>query len=433
MSGQGQVFPAGVGRPIMFSGLAALILGGLAGVSRMLQYQGVEVGALEALSSIFYAHWFLMVFGFLLALISMEILALLSFEWSGRVADPLYRGAYLALFWSSIALLLAGSLDGALAIASISLAVLAIYASRVFLRPSRLGFKPTHYGYLLTASPLVGSSIAVVWLAAKHLTGSYIYDIAVASLAFPVASIIAVESRDIPLLLGGSPAGPSRGRLVAAGYSLALGGILLASTRAWQAGAVGGLLIAAGGLLSAAGSGLLKSLLQGARGGLVPRYMATYSAFHLATAFSWLALGGVLASLYRLGLLEAPGLRDISIHAISLGFIFNTIFGVDAVLMYSHMGISLRRAPKPSYIPYVLLNTSLILRAVYDATGYTGITVISAPLTGISIVLFFALHNIRIAMLRAMLRDSSPSRAEPGSVLGRGHLDRDLSGHNRPG
>jgi hypothetical protein len=130
--------------------------------------------------------------------------------------------------------------------------------------------------------------------------------------------------------------------------------------------------------------------------------MANYSAIHLVTAFSWLIAGGALMFASPLALESTANLRDLLIHAISLGFIFNIIFGVDAVLMYSHMGISLRKAPKPSYIPYVLLNLSLILRAVYDITGYIGITTLSTPLTGLSVI-FFALHNIRIMKLRKEL------------------------------
>jgi len=34
-------------------------------------------------------------------------------------------------------------------------------------------------------------------------------------------------------------------------------------------------------------------------------------------------------------------LRDVLIYMIAIGFIFNTIFGVDAILIYPHIGISL--------------------------------------------------------------------------------------------
>jgi hypothetical protein len=57
---------------------------------------------------------------------------------------------------------------------------------------------------------------------------------------------------------------------------------------------------------------------------------------------------------------EAMMLRDTLIHMIAIGFIFNTIFGVDAISIYPHMGISLKRAPKSDPAPYMLLNIGLI-------------------------------------------------------------------------
>jgi hypothetical protein len=388
----------------MFTGLVVLILGGFVGVERMLQYQGVSLGVIDALSPLFRIHWFLMIYGFLLSLISLEILALLSFEWSGRVAGSIYRLIYLFLLWLSFLLLIAGYLDLSLLITSSILILVTIYAFRTFLTPSRLGFKPTYYNFLLTASPGIGAAIILPWVFTRHATGSVLYEISLASLAFPTASIIAVESRDIPLLLGGSAGRSSAGRSSVTGYVLLVSGIFLFSLNtSLSIRSIGGLLAIAGAVSALLGSGLLRSLLHGVGRGIVPRHMANYSAIHLVTAFSWLIAGGALMFASPLALESTANLRDLLIHAISLGFIFNIIFGVDAVLMYSHMGISLRKAPKPSYIPYVLLNLSLILRAVYDITGYIGITTLSTPLTGLSVIFFFALHNIRIMKLRKEL------------------------------
>jgi len=395
------IYPFRYGRPIMLSGVITLMLGGLVGIDRMLGYQGVDLGVIMDLSSTFSVHWFLMTYGFLLSLISLEILALLSFEWSGDVAGSIYRLLYLILFWISVLLLMIGDLEASLLTVSVILIMVAIYASRIYLKPSRLGFKPTHYNYLLTASPGIGGAIILAWLLARRLSSASPYDVAVASLAFPVATIIAVESRDIPLLLGGSPLRPSTRRSIFIGYGLVVAGILVFSQSIYPwFRPFGGIPLIIGAILAITGSGLLRSILEGVRGGLVPRYMAVYSAIHLIAAFSWLIIGGALMLAYPWILDFSTNPRDLAIHSIALGYIFNTIFGVDSVLMYSHMGISLRRAPKPSYLPYILLNTSLILRALYDIAGVGGITVLSAPLTGISILLFFAMHNMRLSRLR---------------------------------
>jgi hypothetical protein len=79
------IYPFRYGRPIMLSGVVTLMLGGLVGVCRMLGYQGFDLGVIVGLAYAFPIHWFLMIYGFLLSLISLEILALLSFEWSGGV------------------------------------------------------------------------------------------------------------------------------------------------------------------------------------------------------------------------------------------------------------------------------------------------------------------------------------------------------------
>lgn len=393
----------------MLSGMAALILGGLVGTMWMLRYQGVDLGFVESLPGIGF-HWFLMIYGFLLSLISVEMLSLLSFEWSGRVASARYIVSYLALFWASVILWIYGEVIASLALVSINMALLAAYGSSVFLRPSRLGFKPTHYNILMVLTPIIMFSILVLWILQAFFIGATIYEISVASLIFPVGAIIAVESRDIPLLTGQIGGGLSPHRsLIMAGYVLTILGILVYSTRIPFRGEVGGLLTILGTILVIKDLGLLSSLSIGARKGLVPSYMARYSMIHLITAFIWLVLGGVLFTLTPLLSSVSILPKDLAVHAISLGFIFNTIFGVDAVLMYSHAGISLRRAPRPSYIPYILFNISLMLRAIYDLTGIQWVTVASAPLTGLGVVLFFLMHNIRLSRLR---REISLTRAD---------------------
>ncbi len=397
------LYPIGVGRPIMFSGMATLILGGVIGVLWMLKYQGVDI-VWEGLPGIDF-HWFLMIYGFLFSLISVEIFALLSFEWSGRVASIYYRLLFLALFWASVILWIYGERLASLTLVSINMVLLSIYASSIFLKPGRLGFKPTHYNMLLTLTPIITFFILIIWVLQIVIRGASIYEISIASLIFPLGSIVAVESRDIPLLTEPHRAGvkPASHRGVVIGYGvLAVGVVISSFTRIHISSIIGGALIVLGSALAFKDLGLLSSLGRGAGGGIVPSYMARYAAIHIVTAFSWLVLGGVVFMAMPLlsGVAILP--MDLAIHAIALGFIFNTLFGVDAILMYSHAGISLRIAPKPSYIPYALLNTSLLLRALYDLTGIQGITLVSAPLTGISIILFFVVHNIRLSRLRRM-------------------------------
>jgi hypothetical protein len=82
---------------------------------------------------------------------------------------------------------------------------------------------------------------------------------------------------------------------------------------------------------------------------------------------------------------------DLFIHSIAIGFLFNTIFGVDVVMMGLLLGVFGRRINiKSSYIPYFLLNIGLFLRFVYDLGLNLFITYLTAPMLGLGIISFFS-------------------------------------------
>jgi len=66
-------------RSIMVSGIVLLMIGGFIGSVWILEIQELDLW-IEVPR---HAHWYLMIYGFLLSLISMEILVLLSHGWSG--------------------------------------------------------------------------------------------------------------------------------------------------------------------------------------------------------------------------------------------------------------------------------------------------------------------------------------------------------------
>ena len=112
---------------------------------------------------------------------------------------------------------------------------------------------------------------------------------------------------------------------------------------------------------------------------------------------------------------------DMAVHAVTLGFMFNVIFGVDAVLLYGHAGIPFDKAPRPSPIPGLLLNSALILRAIHGFTGLAPrLAALSGPLAGLGILFFYGRN---IAKLRRLLRGgvytrgpSSPRTSGDGGV-----------------
>jgi len=139
----------------------------------------------------------------------------------------------------------------------------------------------------------------------------------------------------------------------------------------------------------------------------VPVHVRRHLLGHLAASYAWMLAAGALALATGAGLLpsgaSAAGARDMIVHSLTLGFMFNVIFGVDAVLLYGHAGIPLSRVPRPTPLPGILLNTALILRLAHSL-GYRlgGAVLLSGPLAGLGIALFYALNMTR--MMRAMRR-----------------------------
>lgn len=104
-----------------------------------------------------------------------------------------------------------------------------------------------------------------------------------------------------------------------------------------------------------------------------------YPIIHLFTAWLYLLIGSIFVFNY-----------DIFIHSIAVGFLFNTVFGVDVVLMDLFINAFQKRVSiKPSYAPYFLLNLGLLMRFIYDLGLSLPFFLLSAPLQGIGILSFF--------------------------------------------
>ncbi|MEB3774674.1 MAG: NnrS family protein [Desulfurococcales archaeon] len=389
--------------PIMASAFIALAIGGVIGVSYIATLSGHPArGPFEGMTRLYGSHWYLMLLGFTNALISAELLTLLSMEWSRRVAPRHIIVVYLALYWLGVVTYMMGVYRVALVLASGSMLVVAYHTWRTLLSRSWIGLPPTHYNYLLTLTPIISAILILYWLASP-LLGAPRYMLSIAMLILPVAAILAVESRDIPLLLGIPPgkslALRSRGLRARAtiAYATAVIGILLASAGYNMAG---GVLIVISGVMGAASVSLISAIEAGSKA--IPLAVRRHVGAHTALSFSWLILAGVLAVLADAGMLEL-NLRDALTHLLTLGFMFNVIMGIDAILLYGHAGISLSETPPPQPYPGILLNIGIALRLLYDMgilTMYSG--VFSGLLTGIAILIFYIrnLRNIRRILKR---------------------------------
>ncbi len=383
--------------PLMASAMIALVIGGLVGLGFLATIAGSSPGPLSALAPMYGSHWFLMILGFTNALISAELLTLLSMEWSRRVAPRSLVAGFLASYWASIILYIAGYTTPALALATIGLVLVAWYTYRVLLARSWIGLPPTHYNYLLTATPIIMASIIVYWLASQRL-GLPSFSLPLASLVLPVAAIIAVETRDIPLLLGIPPtrslAAKSRSlrlRAVSAYITSTLGILALASGHK----TVGGLLIAVGGVLALTSVALLDAMERASKA--IPASVKRHVAAHTVLSYAWFVGAGLIAVASGVGLLGSVALGDAVTHMLTLGFMFNVIMGIDAILLYGHAGISLDKTPPPQPWPGLLLNIGLILRILYDIGMLPGSAAVAGgALTGIAIIIFYARNMINI-------------------------------------
>ncbi len=390
--------------PLMASALAALVIGGVVGVAFIASMNGVDPGPLSRLSSLYGGHWFLMILGFTNALISAELLTLLSMEWSRRTAPPQFIAGFLALYWASILLYLSGHATLGLVAAMLGLGVVGLYTYRTLLARSWIGLPPTHYNYLLTTTPILLIILIAYWLAAGRL-GLPSYDLAMATLILPVSAIIAVETRDIPLLLGIPPsrsiAVRSRGlrARATAAYIVSAIGILLVAAGQYL---LGGLLTAVGGVLAASSVALLQAIEKGSRA--IPSRIKRHVGAHTVISYLWLIGAGVVATIHGLGVdLFA---NDMYTHMLTLGFMFNVIMGIDAILLYGHAGIGLDKTPPPQPWPGLLLNIGLILR-IQNGVDNSYVPVIGGILTGAAIILFYA-RNMR--NIRRILREASQAR-----------------------
>ncbi len=384
--------------PLLLSALVILVIAGIIGISYLstLTIHNPIINN-SWLIKLYGAHWFFAIMGFTVGLISSEIMVLLSLEWSGRMASQYTILLFLALFWPAMILYPLGYTKLALILSVIYLLFLFIYASRVLLAPSLMGFKPTHYNYLLTATPLLLAALVTSWLVAR-VEGRTLFNLAMATTSFPVLTIIAIEGRDIPLLLGIKPTREfvlrkkkALSRRAVTAYVLAFLGILMASFEDTLGLLLGGITIILSALFSIFSTGLMEALSPQGLSSKTRRGLF----YTVILAQIWLIIAGI--SLIVASLTNYHMAIDMAVHSITLGFMFNTIFGVDSVLLYGHAGIPLSMVPEPTFIPVILLNIALVLRAFYDLAGIAPLlAMLSGPLVGIAILWFYIRNFTKI-------------------------------------
>jgi len=382
--------------PILASAMVLLVFAGLVGIGYLSALAGSPLPGFEWTARFFDAHWFMMIYGFTTALVGMELLTLLSLEWSGRIAPAPLRTLFLALLWAGQIAYLAGHPVPGLVLAAASLLVLAGYAWKSLMVPSSIGLPPGHYNLLVSLAPAVTAVLTLAYIP----LGDDVFFLSRASTVFIVLAIIAVLSRDVPLLLGVRPTKeyirlrPVLARRAKAAYLLALAGIILASATHAVLQVVGGLLLVASAAASLASLGLPQALEASSKG--IPVEIKRNLRVQVLLAHAWLAIAGLMAVAGGAGWSGWP-VWDVFTHAITLGFMFNIIMGVDAVLLYGHAGIPLEMVPKPSPVPSILLNAGILVRLVHAVKPLSpALMGVSGLLAGAGILLFYGRNMARI-------------------------------------
>lgn len=380
--------------PILASSVIALIIGGASGIAFFATISGLASPP-TLLLDVLGAHWFLMLLGFTNGLISAEILVMLSAEWSRRPAPASIRAAFLALFWAGIALYYSGFTSPGLTAAAASLLVTGVWAVRALLSKSWIGLPPGHYNYLLTATPWIALGAVLAWLLWPA------FDLAIAMVILPVTAIIAVESRDLPLLLGKPPTRSlaTRSRSIAiravVSYLLTAAGIMAVALGARH---LGGALVLAGGVGALSNVALIQSVERA--GSALPPEIRKHVSRHVALSYAWIFLAGAAAIVEGLLPGSMPGFEWVFVHMITIGFMFNVIMGVDAILLYGHAGIPLNKIPKPQPLPGAMLNTGLLILTLWGAGVIgTSLTILGGVLVGLGIVAFYARNAFKIATI----------------------------------
>ncbi|MGZ3440849.1 MAG: hypothetical protein ACXVDD_15100 [Polyangia bacterium] len=313
--------------PLLALGFAALVVGVGAGLARL----GATVPAFAASSASM--HGPLMVCGFFGVVIALERAVALGRGWA-------YLGPLLAAL--GVVMLLAGQAAVATWLFLAGSAVL-LAATLDLLRRQRALFMLT----------LASGAACLVVGNAQWAFGRAPAEVLQWWLAFLVLTI-AGERLELSRFLPPSPLA----RRAFALLLIVVGVGLVAGRVPWGPPVFGA------GLLGLA-AWLLKQDI--ARRTVRGRSLTRFIAICLLSGYGWLGLG---AALWLGGAAGAPGSNshDAALHAIMLGFVFSMVFGHAAIILPAVTKFAVPYHPT-FYVPFALLQASLVVRLGGDAAG----------------------------------------------------------------
>ncbi|MEZ5738566.1 MAG: hypothetical protein R3E68_03270 [Burkholderiaceae bacterium] len=171
-----------------------------------------------------------------------------------------------------------------------------------------------------------------------------------------------------------------------------------------------GSVLFAAGLLGLAGW-LLKQDI--ARHTVRRQGLTRFIAVCLLSGYLWLALGSIVI-LVAGGLAPGTPSYDAALHALALGFVFSMVFGHAPIIFPAVLRVAVPYSPS-FYLALVLLQVSLVVRLIGDATGQFDWLRAGGLLNAVSLIVF--LLGTIVAVVRGQLAHHRPSRKSPGQTI----------------
>jgi hypothetical protein len=125
--------------------------------------------------------------------------------------------------------------------------------------------------------------------------------------------------------------------------------------------------------------------------------LTRYIAICLLAGYFWLAAGGLAAMVY--GGVQAGPAYDLLLHSVYIGFVFSMIFGHAPIIFPAILDVPIGYKPM-LYIPLVLLQASLILRALGDLGGNYTLRQWGGMLNAIVILVFLGMLASQVLQAR---------------------------------